>query len=81
MLLAKQAASIHRISDGRFVLGLAVGAREDDYAAPALDFASRGERFERDAERIKSIWAHSGRVPGAAEYAASAPTSPPTRRS
>src|SRR6478672_11651155 len=34
--LAKQAASVDALSNGRLVLGLAVGAREDDYAAAGV---------------------------------------------
>ena len=37
-LLAKQAASIHKISGGRMVLGIAVGGREDDFEASKADF-------------------------------------------
>jgi alkanesulfonate monooxygenase SsuD/methylene tetrahydromethanopterin reductase-like flavin-dependent oxidoreductase (luciferase family) len=58
-LLAKQAASVHQISGGRLVLGIAVGAREDDYVASDADFGSRGERFEQMLERIKQVWAGS----------------------
>ena len=46
-VLAKQTASIQRISGGRMVLGIAVGGREDDYQAAGVDFGSRGESFER----------------------------------
>ena len=60
VLLAKQAASIHRISDGRFVLGLAVGAREDDFAGTGLDFASRGEHFDEILGQIRRTWDESG---------------------
>src|SRR3954464_2377612 len=36
-LLAKQAASIDALSEGRMVLGMAVGAREDDYEASGIE--------------------------------------------
>src|SRR3954464_13906480 len=45
-MLAKQTATIDSISGGRLVLGLAVGGREDDFAAAEVDFHSRGETFE-----------------------------------
>src|SRR3954471_15908433 len=44
-LLAKQAASIDALSDGRLVLGVAVGGREDDYEVSGVDFHTRGRRF------------------------------------
>ena len=68
-LLAKQAASVHRISDGRMVLGIAVGGREDDYEAAGADFESRGgENFEAMLERIREVWAESGASSGAPEH-------------
>src|SRR5918911_4889616 len=45
-LLAKQAATLDHLSNGRLVLGLAVGGREDDYGASGVDFHTRGKRFE-----------------------------------
>jgi len=41
-LLAKQAATLNHLSEGRLVVGLAVGGREDDYAVSGVDFHSRG---------------------------------------
>ncbi len=58
-LLAKQAASVHRLSGGRMVLGIAVGGREDDYEQADADFDARGPEFEAALERIKRIWAES----------------------
>src|SRR5688500_4772790 len=42
VLVAKQAASVDRLSNGRLVLGVAVGGREDDYVASGADFHARG---------------------------------------
>jgi alkanesulfonate monooxygenase SsuD/methylene tetrahydromethanopterin reductase-like flavin-dependent oxidoreductase (luciferase family) len=56
-LLAKQTATIDALSGGRFVLGVGLGAREDDYEASGLDFKGRGARLEQQLEEMKRIWA------------------------
>ncbi|MGW3284819.1 LLM class flavin-dependent oxidoreductase [Streptomyces sp. NPDC001002] len=56
-LLAKQAASLERISGGRFVLGVGLGGRDDDYAASGLSTKGRGHRFEEQIDDMKRIWA------------------------
>src|SRR4051794_37259454 len=56
-LLAKQAASVDRLSNGRLVLGVAVGGREDDYTASGVDFHTRGRRFAAMLEQWRAIWA------------------------
>jgi alkanesulfonate monooxygenase SsuD/methylene tetrahydromethanopterin reductase-like flavin-dependent oxidoreductase (luciferase family) len=66
-VIAKQAASIHTISGRRMVLGIAVGGREDDFAAVEAEFGSRGRRFEHMLERINEVWAGSHDSSGAAE--------------
>ena len=63
-LLAKQAASLDRLSGGRFVLGLGVGGREDDFAVSGIDMAARGRRFDAQLETMKRIW--RGEVQGVA---------------
>lgn len=44
-MLAKQAAAVDRISGGRLTLGLAVGARLDDYETAGVDHRGRGARL------------------------------------
>lgn len=63
--LAKQAATVHKLSDGRLVLGIAVGGREDDYSVSDVDFASRGKAFEPMLAELKRLWADSGSGAGA----------------
>jgi alkanesulfonate monooxygenase SsuD/methylene tetrahydromethanopterin reductase-like flavin-dependent oxidoreductase (luciferase family) len=55
-VLAKQAASIDAMSGGRLVLGLSIGARQDDYRAAGVDHRRRGERFEEQLAELRSIW-------------------------
>lgn len=55
-LLAKQAASLDRLSGGRFVLGLGIGRRPDDFAVSGIDMASRGRRFDGQLETMKRVW-------------------------
>ena len=55
-LLAKQAASLDRLSGGRLVLGVAVGGREDDYEVSGVDFHRRGRSFDAMLDEWKRIW-------------------------
>jgi alkanesulfonate monooxygenase SsuD/methylene tetrahydromethanopterin reductase-like flavin-dependent oxidoreductase (luciferase family) len=56
-LVAKQAASLDRLSDGRVTLGVAVGGREDDYEVSGVDFHRRGRIFDEMLEEWRGIWA------------------------
>src|SRR5438270_3128031 len=60
-LLAKQAASLDALSAGRLTLGLAVGARGEDYKAADVDPRGRGRRFAEQLEAIRDIW-EAGRI-------------------
>jgi alkanesulfonate monooxygenase SsuD/methylene tetrahydromethanopterin reductase-like flavin-dependent oxidoreductase (luciferase family) len=55
-VLAKQAATIDSLSNGRLTLGIAVGLREDDYAATGTPFHERGRLFDAQLEDMKRIW-------------------------
>jgi alkanesulfonate monooxygenase SsuD/methylene tetrahydromethanopterin reductase-like flavin-dependent oxidoreductase (luciferase family) len=56
-IVAKQAATLDHVSNGRLVFGVAVGGREDDYEASGVDFHTRGKRFEEMLEQWRRIWA------------------------
>ena len=55
-LLAKQAASLDLLSAGRLTLGLAIGARADDYQALGVDQATRGRRLGEQLAELRTIW-------------------------
>jgi alkanesulfonate monooxygenase SsuD/methylene tetrahydromethanopterin reductase-like flavin-dependent oxidoreductase (luciferase family) len=61
-LLAKQAATIDQLSDGRLTLGLAVGGREDDYTVSGVEFHSRGRAFDRQLQELEALWKGDGGV-------------------
>lgn len=55
-LLAKQVASVHHLSDGRMVLGIGLGAREDDYEASGTTTKGRGRQLTEMIEEMLRIW-------------------------
>lgn len=55
-VLAKQAATLDRISGGRLTLGLAIGGREDDFLAAAVPYKTRARRFEEQLRLMKRVW-------------------------
>lgn len=63
-LLAKQAASLDQIAGGRFVLGVGLGGRDDDYAASGLTTAGRGRKFDEQLDTMKRIWAGQYKTDG-----------------
>ena len=56
-LLARQAATIDVLAGGRLSLGLAVGARRDDYLVAGTSFETRGRRFDEQLATLRRIWA------------------------
>ena len=71
-LLAKQAASVDALSGGRLTLGIATGAREDDYTASGVAYEDRGGRFDEQLAELKRIW-------GGEERGAAGAIGPPAR--
>jgi alkanesulfonate monooxygenase SsuD/methylene tetrahydromethanopterin reductase-like flavin-dependent oxidoreductase (luciferase family) len=55
-LLAKQAASLDRLSGGRLVLGLGLGGRDDDFTASGLTTRDRGHRLDEQLAMMKRVW-------------------------
>ena len=55
-LLAKQVASLDRLSGGRLVLGLGLGGRDDDFSASGLSMDGRGGRLEEQIAMMKRVW-------------------------
>jgi alkanesulfonate monooxygenase SsuD/methylene tetrahydromethanopterin reductase-like flavin-dependent oxidoreductase (luciferase family) len=55
-LLARSSASLHALSGGRLTLGLAIGARQEDYDAAGVSYANRGRRFIEQLNGLRDIW-------------------------
>jgi alkanesulfonate monooxygenase SsuD/methylene tetrahydromethanopterin reductase-like flavin-dependent oxidoreductase (luciferase family) len=56
-LVAKQAATVQRLSHGRLTLGVGLGSREDDYEASGMSTRGRGQRVDEMLDRITRLWA------------------------
>jgi alkanesulfonate monooxygenase SsuD/methylene tetrahydromethanopterin reductase-like flavin-dependent oxidoreductase (luciferase family) len=54
--LAKQVASIHKISGGRMTLGIGLGGREDDYQVVGVETSTRGKDLDTMLERMEEVW-------------------------
>jgi alkanesulfonate monooxygenase SsuD/methylene tetrahydromethanopterin reductase-like flavin-dependent oxidoreductase (luciferase family) len=55
-VVAKQAVTLQRLSNGRFTLGAGLGSREDDYAASGLSTKGRGRRFDEMLAQIRRLF-------------------------
>ncbi|MFB6155530.1 MAG: LLM class oxidoreductase [Haloferacaceae archaeon] len=54
--VAKAAASVDRLSDGRLVLGVASGDRPPEYEAFGVDEQRRGELFRESVRTMRAVW-------------------------
>jgi len=57
IMVAKQAAVIDRLSDGRFDLGIGLGSRQDDYAVYGATMEHRITRYRDQLGEIRGLWA------------------------
>jgi alkanesulfonate monooxygenase SsuD/methylene tetrahydromethanopterin reductase-like flavin-dependent oxidoreductase (luciferase family) len=55
-LMAKQVATLDRLSGGRLTLGIGLGARRDDYKAAGIDLNRRGARLDQVMSDMRRIW-------------------------
>jgi alkanesulfonate monooxygenase SsuD/methylene tetrahydromethanopterin reductase-like flavin-dependent oxidoreductase (luciferase family) len=65
-LLAKEVASLDALSGGRLTLGVALGARREDYEAAGVAYATRGRRLSEQLAILRAAWeeATPGPQPG-----------------
>src|SRR5690606_26754605 len=64
-LLALMAASLQTLSNGRFVMGIGAGWKEDEYRAYGYPYPSPGvrlEQLEETLEIFKRLWTEPGKV-------------------
>jgi probable F420-dependent oxidoreductase len=60
LYMAKQAASLDMLSDGRFMLGVGIGWLREEFDALGVPFERRGARFDDYVVAMKKVW--SGEV-------------------
>lgn len=56
MLLAKSAATVDKLSDGRFVLGLGTGYQKSEFHALGVDFDERNALFDEALDVLPLHW-------------------------
>lgn len=57
LVVAKQIATLDRLSGGRMIVGLGAGWLEEEFRAVGQDFATRGRRLEEGIEVLRAPWA------------------------
>ncbi|NLA36161.1 MAG: LLM class flavin-dependent oxidoreductase, partial [Actinobacteria bacterium] len=55
--VAKQLASVDRLSEGRLTVGVGVGGRDHDYRAIGASTEHKWQRLDDQVARMRSIWA------------------------
>jgi alkanesulfonate monooxygenase SsuD/methylene tetrahydromethanopterin reductase-like flavin-dependent oxidoreductase (luciferase family) len=55
-ILAKQLASLADATANRLTIGIAVGARHDDYSAAGVDFSARGRLLDDETKLLQRAW-------------------------
>src|SRR4051812_35045517 len=55
-LVAKQAAEVDLLTEGRFRLGVGVGWNAVEYEALGKDFTDRGRRVDEQIELLRRLW-------------------------
>lgn len=58
-VLARRAATLDRLSGGRFMLGLGIGWQREEYAEVGAAFAELGGRLEEGIEAMRALWSGS----------------------
>jgi probable F420-dependent oxidoreductase len=56
VVVAKQAASLDVLSQGRFALGIGVGWSSEEFAALGVPFQGRARRMEEFVEAMRTLW-------------------------
>lgn len=54
--LAKRAATIDRLSEGRLMLGLSIGWHKEEYDAVGVPFKDRGHRLDDCIDAMRELW-------------------------
>jgi alkanesulfonate monooxygenase SsuD/methylene tetrahydromethanopterin reductase-like flavin-dependent oxidoreductase (luciferase family) len=62
--VAKKAATLDVLSDGRFTLGVGVGGRDEDYRSLEAPFGRRHPRMDDQVATIRRVWAGRPPFPG-----------------
>ena len=58
-LVAKQAAALDVLSNGRLRFGIGIGWNEVEYEALGMNFRDRGKRSEEQVELLRALWTKS----------------------
>jgi probable F420-dependent oxidoreductase len=56
ILVAKQTAALHLLSEGRLILGVGIGWRAEEFALLGADFASRAAATDEAIEVLQALW-------------------------
>lgn len=64
LVLAKQVASLDRVSGGRFLFGVGVGYLEPEFHALGVPLAGRGPRTDEYLDAMRAVWAGETRFAG-----------------